>query len=168
MRLIILPVAVRHLAPGVESGGVILPAPFAARWDCGTLRPVKIVFGNDPDAKKIQEKLDVIIELLTRLTFQLTEIHEQGEQQMADLSALQTEVSENGEVAASAVALLNGLSQQLKDALAANDPAAIQALVDQLDANTQGLADAVAANTDNVPHPDQTLPGDSDSGASRG
>ena len=70
---------------------------------------------------------------------------------MADLTDLQTEVTQNTDVVASAVSLLNGLSQQLKDALAANDPAAVQALVDQLDANTATLADAVAANTPAAP-----------------
>lgn len=115
---------------------------------------------------RIEHQLDVIIGLLTKLTAQLTTVTEQGEHQMADLAALQAEVEQNGEVGASAIALLNGLSQQLRDAVAANDPAAISALADQLDAQTQSLADAVSANTpaatnpDDVPHPDQTLPGD--------
>jgi hypothetical protein len=62
-------------------------------------------------------------------------------------------VSENGDAVGSAIALLNGLSQALKDALAANDPAAIQALVDQLDAQTGDLATAVAANTPGAAEP---------------
>jgi hypothetical protein len=70
---------------------------------------------------------------------------------MADLSTLQTEVSANSDAVQSAVTLISGLAQQLKDALAANDPAAIQALADQLDANTQSLAAAVTANTPAAP-----------------
>ena len=51
-------------------------------------------------------------------------------------------------------ALLASLRQQLADAIAANDPAAMQAVVDSIDAiqatnakNAQDLADAVVANT---------------------
>lgn len=68
---------------------------------------------------------------------------------MADFSAVQTEITENGDAIASAVALLGNLSQQIRDA--GNDPAAIQALADQLDANTQALAQAVVANTPAAP-----------------
>lgn len=67
--------------------------------------------------------------------------------QVATIEDLQTEVGQNTDVTQSAIVLLDGLSQQLKDALAANDPAAIQAVVDQLDANTNALAEAVSANT---------------------
>ncbi len=62
-----------------------------------------------------------------------------------DLSALQAEVEQQTAVVQSAITLINGLAQQLRDA--AGDPAAVQALADQLDASTQALADAVAANT---------------------
>lgn len=110
---------------------------------------------HDPANERL---LDAVLVLLARISAQLatistqlTTLTHQEEQIMADLSALQTEVSENGDAVGSAVALLSGLSQQLKDALAANDPAAIQALVDQLDANTQTLADAVTANTPAAP-----------------
>ena len=94
-----------------------------------------------------------ILERLSRIEY-LLRIVIGGELEMAaDLTALQDEVTQNGDVISSAVTLLNGLSQQLKDALAANDPAAIQAVVDQLDANTQSLADAVTANTPAAPTP---------------
>lgn len=68
---------------------------------------------------------------------------------MADLSALTREVQENGEVAASAVALINGLAQQIRDA--AGDQAALDALAADLDAQAGPLADAVAANTPGAP-----------------
>ncbi len=96
------------------------------------------------DTHVAREQLDRIEAAVADLVLALTT---QGETIMADLSALQAEVTENGEVGASAAALLAGLSQQLKDALAANDPAAVQALVDELDANTAALAAAVEANT---------------------
>jgi hypothetical protein len=64
---------------------------------------------------------------------------------MADLAALAAEVSENTDAVQSASALLTSLSDQLR--AAATDPAAVQALADQLDANNAALSDAVAANT---------------------
>ena len=48
-------------------------------------------------------------------------------------------------VAAGAVTLIGGLAQQLRDN--ANDPAAIEALADKLDASSDALAAAVEANT---------------------
>ena len=64
---------------------------------------------------------------------------------MADLEPLAAEVAENSDAVASAVQLLNALSEEIK--AAGTDPVALQALVDQLDANTAALADAVVANT---------------------
>ncbi len=66
---------------------------------------------------------------------------------MATIADLQVEVAKVKTVEASAVILLKGLSQQLKDALAANDPAAIQAVIDDLDTGTNDLAAAVTENT---------------------
>ena len=83
-------------------------------------------------------------------------LHNQDERltaMAADLTALQNEVAQNGDVIASAVTLLQGLKAALDEALASGDPAAIQAVVDQLDAQTQSLADAVAANTPTTPAP---------------
>jgi hypothetical protein len=91
----------------------------------------------------------------------------------ADLSGITREVQENNDVVQSAVQLLSNLAAQIRDLEA--DPAAIQALADQLDSNSSMLANAVAANTpaqpevptnppgmpgDENPHPDNTLPGD--------
>lgn len=66
---------------------------------------------------------------------------------MATLQELTAAVQRNTDVDDSVITLLSGISQQLKDALASNDPAAIQTLITQLDANTQKMADAVTANT---------------------
>jgi hypothetical protein len=72
---------------------------------------------------------------------------------MATLKDIQDDVTAEKTVIDSAVALLAGLSQQLKDAIAANDPAALQAIVDGLDANKAELAAAVTANTPAAPTP---------------
>lgn len=66
---------------------------------------------------------------------------------MADLTALTNEVNENNDAVQSAILLLNGLKASLDDAILSEDPAAIQALADQLGAQTDALAAAVVANT---------------------
>ena len=63
----------------------------------------------------------------------------------ATLDDLQQKVNAETSVEQSAITLMQGLSEQLK--AAQNDPAKIQALADQLDANQAALAAAVAANT---------------------
>lgn len=72
---------------------------------------------------------------------------------MATLADIQAAVAAEQTVEESIITLLNQISQQLKDAIAANDPAAMQTVVDQIDANRQRLADAVTANTSAAPTP---------------
>ena len=69
------------------------------------------------------------------------------ETMMSIMDDLKASVQRNTDAEAAVVTLLTGISQQLKDALAANDPAAIQAVITQLDANTASAAAAVVANT---------------------
>lgn len=69
------------------------------------------------------------------------------DKEMATIADLQTEVAALTTVEQSAAALLDGLTAQLKDALSQNDPAAIQKVIDDLDAGKASLADAVARNT---------------------
>jgi hypothetical protein len=66
---------------------------------------------------------------------------------MGELDTLKTEVSETKTVMASAAALLSGLKAKLDEAIASGDPAALQALSDELNTETNALAAAVAANT---------------------
>lgn len=67
----------------------------------------------------------------------------------ADLTRLTAAVERDETVNASAITLLNQLSQLIRDN--ANDPAALAALADRLDAQQQALADAVVANTPAAP-----------------
>lgn len=78
---------------------------------------------------------------------------------MANISDLTTKVAELTTVEKSAVVLLDGLSQQLKDAK--NDPVAIQAVIDSLDVGKADLASAVARNTkaETEPGPEPPPPG---------
>ncbi len=84
----------------------------------------------------------------------LRRLDQQGALIVADLTAITAEVQQNGDAVGSAVALLGNLSQQIRDL--STDPAALQALADELDANTQSLADAVVANTPAAPTPEPT------------
>lgn len=85
--------------------------------------------------------------LLTQIQQQLTKLQQQGMTEMATLADIQAAVAAEKTVEDSAITLLTQIHQALVDALAANDPAAVQAVVDQLAANTTALAAAVSANT---------------------
>ena len=67
------------------------------------------------------------------------------------LDDLLTKVTNLTTVDDSLVALCQGLSEQLKAAIAANDPAKIQAVADALDAETAKITAAVTANTPAAP-----------------
>lgn len=67
------------------------------------------------------------------------------------LTRLTTEVSENTSVIQSAITLLGNLSQIIRDN--AGDPAALGALADQLDTQSNSLAQAITANTPAAPTP---------------
>lgn len=67
---------------------------------------------------------------------------------MAKIDELTAAVVSEKTVEDSAIALLTGLSQQLKDALASgNTDAAVQTVIDSLASNTAALSAAVVANT---------------------
>lgn len=70
---------------------------------------------------------------------------------MATMNDLVIAIQGNTAIDEGVVILLTGLSQQLKDAQASNDPAALEAAIQQIDANTKKLSDAVIANTPAAP-----------------
>jgi hypothetical protein len=65
----------------------------------------------------------------------------------AILEDLRAKVELDTAVTASAIELLNGLKERLDAAIASGDMSQVQELANALHANTQSLADAVAANT---------------------
>lgn len=73
----------------------------------------------------------------------------------AQLDALAAAVAANTTVTGSAIELLNGLHDQLVALLAQEtiDPAQVQALADDLSAQTQALAAAITENTPAAPEP---------------
>jgi hypothetical protein len=84
-------------------------------------------------AKELQQSLNLVNQKLEMI--------------MSVMDDLKASVQRNSDAESSVVTLLQGISQQLKDAQAANDPAAIQAVITQIDANTAAAAAAVVANT---------------------
>ena len=69
----------------------------------------------------------------------------------ADLGPLTAQVTASTSVDASAVTLITGLASQL--VALKNDPVAIQALADQLNASSAALSAAITANTPVAPPP---------------
>lgn len=70
-------------------------------------------------------------------------------QMKTSLAELQAAVERDTTVTQSAITLLSGLAQQIKDA--GTDPVALAAITQNLDANTNALAIAVSANTPVAP-----------------
>ncbi len=93
--------------------------------------------------------LHVHLELSQSATEKLDQILAQGVAMSAALDKITSEVADTKSVIASAVTLINGLAQQIRDL--STDPVALNALADDLDASSKSLADAVAANTPAAP-----------------
>jgi hypothetical protein len=100
-----------------------------------------------PDLREISRKLDLVLALLKRMSNQ--------ENTMAiDLTKLTAEVAANTSVTTSVEALVTSLAAQIAAIPPSNDPAtqaALDALVQTLNANDTGLAAAVTANTPVTP-----------------
>jgi hypothetical protein len=98
---------------------------------------------NSKQTRKLNKKLNLILDKENKI--------------MATIQELQAAVTRNTDTEDSVIVLLNGLSQQLKDAQASGDPAAIADVVSKIDANTAKLAEAVVANTPATPTPPVTV-----------
>jgi DNA-binding FadR family transcriptional regulator len=85
----------------------------------------------------LARKLDAILTALSKLETRI----------MATLKDVLDAVTSETMIDDSVVTLLTQLHDQLAAAIAANDPAALQAIVDGIAANTAKLAAAVTANT---------------------
>ena len=73
-------------------------------------------------------------------------------QMSAELDVLTAQVHSNTTVITSAITLINGLAQRIQDLIDAGaNPAAFQALADELKAKDDELAAAVTANTTPTP-----------------
>ncbi len=94
---------------------------------------------------------DSLSEQLNRIENAIDALHVRMVLMSAELDRLTTEVTETRTVMQSAVALIEGLAEQIR--LLRNDPIALAALADSLDAGANTLAAAVAANTPAPPVP---------------
>lgn len=82
---------------------------------------------------------------LDRIEMKLDAILTQEKRESMTLQDLKAQVEKNTAVEESAVTLISGLAAQLK--AQANDPAAIQALADELTKSAADLGAAITANT---------------------
>jgi len=89
---------------------------------------------------RLNDKLDLVLRLL---------IHVLNKENllMATLQDVTAAVAAESTVDDSIIVLLNGIVQQLKDAQASNDPAALDVVVANIQANTAKIQAAVTANT---------------------
>ena len=97
----------------------------------------------------IIERLSHIEWALHRIEQKLGLINMKENWIIMDLSALQTAVEADTSATSSAITLLTTLAEELR--AAAGDPAAVQAIADQITANATQLSDAVVANTPAAP-----------------
>lgn len=97
------------------------------------------------------EGMDEVLHLLRTFTRKADLILSKLEIIMAKIDDLKAAVQRTTDAEDSVIVLLQGISQQLKDAVAANDPAQIDAVIASLDANTAKLASAVVDNTPAAP-----------------
>jgi uncharacterized protein YoxC len=84
------------------------------------------------DLSHLDDKLDLILS--------------KGDAMTAALDKLTQEVEETKTAVDSAITLIGGLAQQIRDLK--DDPAKLEALANELDAKQKAIADAVAANTE--------------------
>jgi len=89
-------------------------------------------------------KLDLILNLLIHVISKENFI-------MATIQDVSAAVAAESSVDDSIIALLNSIVQQLKDAQASNDPAALDVVIAGITANTKKIQDAVTANTPVTP-----------------
>lgn len=88
---------------------------------------------------------------LTDLRGDIKTLTKEFRKMSAELDRLTTEVAETRAAAASIIALVSGLAEQIRDLK--DDPAALAALADDLDAQQAAIAEAVTANTPTEPEP---------------
>jgi hypothetical protein len=102
---------------------------------------------------QISDKIDFQTVLIAKLAMAIGQLLTVEQKIMAALDDLTAQVAQNTSVEASAVQLIQGLATQLQAAIAAGNPAALQALAQQLNTSATALAAAITANTPPAPPP---------------
>lgn len=126
------------------------PGHFDPQHGYGAAPPVEIEF----EAHRVEIHNHIHIHLPHELTEQLGRIERtlgtirSTEAKMSgELDKLEQDVAAQATVIDSAVELLKGLKAKLDEAIAAGDMSRVSAVTAEIEARTQALADAVAANT---------------------
>lgn len=117
----------------------------------GTLSDVPLLIQVLLNQQQIINTQLTMVNTLGQMVTILNSIVEKENAMAATLDDVQTAVAAETTVEGSVITLLNGIAAQLAAALAANDPAKVQAIVDQITANTTAMSAAVAANTPAAP-----------------
>lgn len=100
--------------------------------------------------QRMEKKVDELTELVWRVLGELKTMASPAQIYAQSLAALQADVTSETAVEASVETLLTGISAALAKAIAGggvSDPAPLNTLKAQLDANIASLSAAVAANT---------------------
>lgn len=100
------------------------------------------------DTSSLSEQMK---QLNANITALISNLKQQETAMSAEMDRLTASVQRNTSVTDSALALISGLADQVRNAASSGDPAALNALADQIDAESQKLADAVTANTPAAP-----------------
>lgn len=103
--------------------------------------------------QRLEARVDYAIGILQEVMRSSHRLEQDRSMIMATLDDLVAEVAAEKTLDDSIIALINGLSAQLQAALASNDPAKVQAVLDGMKANAASLASALAANTPAAPAP---------------
>lgn len=101
------------------------------------------------DFQRLERKLDAVLLNQGQGLYALFRLIFKGDRIMAALDRLEADVAAETTVMQSAITLLQGLKAAL-DA-AGTDPVKLAALADQMEANANSLAAAVAQNTPGAP-----------------
>lgn len=111
-------------------------------------RVIHIHIHNENNEALVAAVHDLVAAVETSTADIITRIDELGEAMATDLSRITQEVEDTRTVIDSAITLLNGLAQALRDAAAGADVTVeVNALADALDQKQSDLAAAIEANT---------------------
>lgn len=98
-------------------------------------------------ATDLAQVLQNIHHTLLRIELLLARENQEGDTIVANIQDLQNAVAQQTSVEQSVMTFINGLKDQLQQALQNQDQQAIQDVLDHLNANTQALSAAIVANT---------------------
>ena len=94
---------------------------------------------------RIERKLDRVAGQLHWVSMRLVQLKKRSHNVSLELDALAAQVQENTELEIAAIQLIEGLADRIAEA--ANDPAELEALAEQLKASASALSAAIIANT---------------------